>query len=620
MKLKTIKIQNFKSVEEIEFDIKKYGSSYTTMFLGVNESGKSNILEAMSFLDAPEGEFNYEDYHNQKDENQQPVDLWFSLDFDYKSTYLNPTKAKFENGRDLLDFDISDIVKNVYLNPEDTEFEESYSFAVNNLVKGLYIKTNSKSINVNGRVTNVETYSLAKTAIDDEYQVLDEKLFKTLFDQHIKALIKKHEPSVTFWKPSDKYLISTEDLKSFAEAPHAKPALKNIFLLAGYDSKENIVDVVNKISNGQQRSRLQSKIQDSLDSYIKNVWSHNIDVVIDITETGQFTLSIRDSGEKNKHDRLPINGRSEGARHFLSLILSLSIESKHDKLTNQLILIDEPEVHLHPSGIRDLREELLKIGEKNFLFVSTHSPFLVDKTNKERNVIIKKNGNAKTEKKLIDNFSDTLDDEVLYEAFGLDVYKDLLNPHSILVEGTSDKVLILKALSLKSKHSFGITNGHGSNILTLASKLNGTVKSILVVLDDDRDGKAYKSKIIKLSGSYSTENVLTIKDLVDSLVDSLVDESTIEDLLGKNYVQSTFIKLYKSVYTEAECDIELQENQPFVKQLKAYLQQKEKKDSEIFIESLKSELANNFKVSKAKLEESFPLLDELTSKLINKLS
>ena len=51
MLLKNVKIQNYKSIEEIEFPIEKRNDSYTTILLGKNESGKSNILEALSALE-----------------------------------------------------------------------------------------------------------------------------------------------------------------------------------------------------------------------------------------------------------------------------------------------------------------------------------------------------------------------------------------------------------------------------------------------------------------------------------------------------------------------------------------------------------------------------------------
>lgn len=87
MKIKKIIIENFKSIEKIEFTIKKYGDSYTTMFLGINESGKSNILKAMSFFEVPKEEYDYNIIHNQKDEGDNPIDLWFYLNFENKDTY-----------------------------------------------------------------------------------------------------------------------------------------------------------------------------------------------------------------------------------------------------------------------------------------------------------------------------------------------------------------------------------------------------------------------------------------------------------------------------------------------------------------------------------------------------
>jgi predicted ATP-dependent endonuclease of OLD family len=587
------------------------------MFLGLNESGKSNILEAMSFFETPEGEFNYQDYHNQKDEGNNPVAIWFSLDFDTKDACVKEFRTKIEVGGDLLSFEITEIIKNVYLNYDETAFYDNYDFNVNKLTSGLFVKTTAKNVALTAsRTVAIDSFTISKTAGDDGFIALDITVFKKLFSQKIEAVIQKFEPSVTFWKPSKEYLISTENLIEFAADTKTKLALKNIFLLAGYDTEEKITSAVDTIQNGQQRSRLKSKLEESLDNYIKEVWKHNIDVVIDITETGQFTLSIRDSGESNRHDRLPINGRSEGARHFLSLILSLSIESKHNQRKNQLILIDEPETHLHPSGIRDLRDELLKIGKNNYVYVSTHSPFLVDRKNKERNVIIKKNSSALTEKFHIENHTNIIDDEVLQEAFGLEAYKDLLNPHSILVEGASDKVIIQKVLNLKGKQGFGITNGHGSNIDTLAAKLNDTDISPLVVLDDDKDGKTYKTKIIRSGGSYSADNVVTIRDLVGKSVDG----GTIEDFLGKNYVESTFKNVYKSFYNEVDCDVQLIETQPFVRQMKAYVQIKSKTDIENFIELVKNDLAQKLELSKGSFAKNFPLLDTLVDEIIKKLN
>jgi predicted ATP-dependent endonuclease of OLD family len=615
MKLTKIKIENYKSINSLEFDIKKYGTSYTTMLLGVNESGKSNVLDAMSFLKTPEKEGDYYTLHNQKDEDNNPVDLWYYLEFEKNDTYVGDLRSNIEGG-DPLNFELTNIIKNVYLQHEETKFSESYSFEIKKFTTGLFVNKTQKTItNEAGQQVQESAYKISKIKEDDAFEELTVENFKSLFEAEIEAVISRYEPSVSYWKPSPEYLISTEDLNYFAQDINAKPALKNIFLLAGYEKEDAIKSVVATVPNGTQRSKLRCKLEDELNKYIREVWKHDIDIVVDITETGQFTLSIKDAGEENKHDRLTIAGRSEGARHFLSLILSLSIESKHSQRKNQLILIDEPEAHLHPSGIRDLSKELLRIGTNNYLFVSTHSPFLVDKKKKERHIIIKKNSLALTEKIHIEDHVSIIDDEVLREAFGLEVYKDLLNPHSILVEGASDKMLLQKVLALKDVHQFCITNGHGSNVDTLASKLNDVDISILVLLDDDASGKSYKKKIISIGGSYSANNVFTIRDLAGKIV----ADGTIEDTLGKDYVESQFKKLYCTQYKETVCSILLDEAKPFVDQIKAYLHQNQKPEVDKFIEEIKNNLATEFKPSKSSFSTNFPLLELLAGEIIRKL-
>lgn len=94
MKLTKIKLENYKSIKELEFDVRKHGDSHTVMLVGINESGKSNILEAMSYLDTPSGEFDYNVIHNQKDTKNKPVDCWFTLEFDQKQTCATEVKKK----------------------------------------------------------------------------------------------------------------------------------------------------------------------------------------------------------------------------------------------------------------------------------------------------------------------------------------------------------------------------------------------------------------------------------------------------------------------------------------------------------------------------------------------
>ena len=610
MKITKIRIQNYKSIEDIGFNIQKCGSSYAIMLVGINESGKSNILRAISYLDTPdEDDFNYLYEHNQKDKENKLVDLWFHLEFENKDTVLNEISKNIEEGNDLLKFEIVSIVKNVYLEKGETSYNDTYEFQVKGLNEKLFIKKIHKTVtSSSGQSVNTEKYVISKTNDEEEsFQQLTKEVFLDFFEDKIIAIIKKYEPKVTYWSASSEYLIEEDDLNEFAEDINTKKALRNIFLLAGYDTDEKIKDIIQNISDGSQRSRLQDELQDSLNNYIQKVWKHNIDVVINITETGKFTLNIKDKGAKNKYDRLPISGRSEGARHFLSLILSLSIENKKKKRSGQLILIDEPEMHLHPSGIRELSKELLEIGRNNYLFVATHSPFLIDRKRKERNVIIEKDGQAYTIKKEI-SYGNIIDDEVLQRAFGINAYKDLLTPHRILVEGYSDALILKKALE-KLEIDFSVTNGHGSNIVAIASLFNHDGISINIVVDDDKEGYDYKNKIIKIGGVYTENNVHTLRDIYGDIKNS----ATIEDLLDIDFVRNRFITFYKNEFGDDISDeFTLEEEKPFMDQIKAFLQLKNRY-SKITIDKFKINLSESFDPTKSSLKNT------LLSKFVEKL-
>lgn len=598
MKIKKIEIQNFKSIDTMDFELEKIGNSYTSIFVGINESGKSNILKALSYLNKPSGEFNFFNLCNQKNEDAKYVDLYFHMEFEYHSTYRKEINDKIDSEKDI-NFSISEIIKNVSLSSENKEFEESYEYKITLTKQKLFFSTTSDSVKISSQ--NDEANSLSE---------LNDEEFKKLFETKIIELISRYEPKVSFWTPAPEYLLSEVNLLEYKENTFSNKPLRNIFHLAGIDSDEKIKAKIDKIENPQQRSKLISVLEDSINLYIGGKWKHDIDIIIDITETGMFSFSIKDKGVNNKHDRFSITDRSEGAKHFLSLILSLSIEANNNHRRNQLILIDEPEQHLHPSGIRDLSKELLNIGKKNYVFVATHSPFLIDKKHKTRHFIIKKDNKAITQKINILEHQNLIDDEVLREAFGVEVYTDLLNPHSLIVEGASDKVILQKAFNVLNHSNIGITNGHGSNIDKIAAKLNYDNISILVVVDDDGDGKKFKENILRLEGVYNNENVFTLRDIEGAVV----NDGTIEDLLDSDYLLSQFKKTYKEAFDE-ETDFELSAGSPVINQISIYLKKKRKFidwDMDLF----KKNISENFKPNKSSLKAKNPLLNNLVEEII----
>lgn len=609
MKIKKVVIDNFKSIDHIELVFDKVGDSYTKIFVGINESGKSNILEALSYFKAPEEKVSFDNYCNQKFDDRKNCEILYDLELN--NSNLNVSNITDEEGNAFsISFSILNLIKRVYLTKGKDRFEEKYEYKINLNDENLYI---SRKQEYDYLYNTINKRFISKEK-KNGYRLLTQDNFVSFFGDDVVAAIKKNENEVSVWQPSKEYLLTNINLKTFGTNINSNKPLRNIFYLSGYHDQDSIVEAINKINIPKNRSKLTSRLNGAINEYINKVWNNKIKIVIEIAEAGTLTFLIRDQGTENEHDRFEITDRSQGAQQFLSLILSLSLESESHERKNELILIDEPEIHLHPSGIRDLGKELLKVGHENYVFMATHSPFIIDKNHKERHYIVKKNTKAITEIVRIKESDNIIDDEVLNEAFGINVYQDLLNPHSILVEGSSDKVILQKVLVLLGRKDIGITNGHGANIDTLASKMNFDNISVLVIVDDDKDGQKYKEKILKIGGVYNDKNVFTIRDIEGTIV----NEGTIEDTLGKEYVKSQFQAYYKGKYGVEPSDFELDDAQPVLSQIIVFLKKK-KQYTNWDVDAFKKQVSDNFNPSKSSLDKKYKFIKNLAEKIIEKL-
>lgn len=617
MFLKQANIKNFKSIEDISIEFDKVGGSFAKILVGVNESGKSNILEALSFFSVPDKDVSYDTYCNQKRMGTGDIELTFNaeLDDEEKVKLMVDTinGIDVETGFDM-DFSIVNIQKIIKLTKDSTEIEWDYNYDVVLNTKGLYILEDPNESYVDCYSRLGEYYIVNEDDADADYITLTPDLIKERLDDLIFDFLLETEPSVSIWQPTKEYLLSNVNLTEYKKNIYSNRPLYNIFRLSGYHDKKEIVDAIEKIPIARSRSILTSKLNSSINDYVNNIWKdNNIDILIEITETGAFSFLIKDKGIYNEHDRFSITDRSQGAQQILSLIFSLSLETTNKERRNELILIDEPEVHLHPSGVREVSRELMKIGASNYIFIATHSPFMIDKRHRERHYIVKKNASATTEIYRIKDCDNIIDDEVLRDAFGIEVYRDLLNPHSILVEGVSDKLLLRKALSILEKNNVGIANGHGSNIVTLASKMNHDDMSVMVILDDDEEGKRDKERIIKIGGVFSEKNVFTIRDLTGDIVNG----GTIEDTLCQSFVTSTFKAMYEELFEE-EAAITIEQERPILGQIIEYLK-RNRKFNIWDMDSFKKRLSDSFSPTKKSLSKDNPILESLAKNIIERL-
>lgn len=422
MELKSLEISNYRSIKELEIEISEVEESKTFALLGINESGKSSFLQALSLFN---------------DEN-----------INYPLDYFDQNKAiNIEFKYKLTSYEQNSLYKHLI---EDKNFPEELAREI--IIKEVYISVEFDP----DSFTNKTTYQriVFKNEEFDEYILHDDgKIEKTneatkyfnihyYFNNFLSDYFIARSHEVVFWKSSSKYLILDEiSLPNFANNPEeVSIPLLNCFQLAGIES-ENIKQTVNNLTSPVQINNLQEKLSELVTEHINKVWpEHPIKIKFQISNN-EISLLVEDEGVK--YEVKTSGQRSDGFKQFISFLLTLSVKNHNEELKNTILLIDEPEVHLHPPAQINLLKELIEItrnDKNNIVFFATHSNYLIDKNNLERCYQVTKENNHTTRLKRIKKSSSTYA-EVNFEVFNIpttdyhnelygyleDVKKDKLN-------------------------------------------------------------------------------------------------------------------------------------------------------------------------------------------------
>ena len=564
MKLREIKIRGYKSIDKLDFPVRKYGEdnneSYTTILIGKNEAGKSNVLDAIATPGHKETVY----FHKIQNQQQEPdrVSIFFDFSIEDTDDYRSAIKQAITIPDELADeINITKMSKEIYLQSDLDKYAVDYDCEMSKIAVNKY-----SFIETAAEPTALYTIKLNSELTDEEkesYTQLTSEKFKDIIKSALWNFVNTINIPVDHWAYQEKYLIKGKiNLKTFADNPDINVPLKNMFYLAGCKDQSEIKSKINDIDNSdKKRKKLVKKISSETTKYLNDKWKeHEIEIDVEIeSSTLELSVAVKDKCDTDNY--YDMADRSQGFKQFVSLLLSLSISSASGDIEDHLILIDEPEIHLHPSGVRWMLKELIEIGKHNYLFISTHSNFMLDKNTQERHYLLTKNKAGLTEAHHITSYEDINDDEILQSAFGINVITDFLAPHKLLVEGATDRKLLQKALKqVKSDNDILITNGNGSNIEALSSILLLNNVTPMVIVDDDKDGKEYKKKIVEIGDDFKSKT-FTIRDLNGNITAN----GTIEDTLPREFVESKTKEVLNSHNLDSA--ITLNDTEPFCDQI-----------------------------------------------------
>jgi hypothetical protein len=403
--------------------------------------------------------------------------------------------------------------------------------------------------------TQQSNYLLAHEDTADnfsKFQIVDLNYFQgKLLIPAISKVAEKSVPDCIYWKYDEANLLPAKiHLSTFTEKPDTCLPLKHMFQLSGIEDVSSAINKARANSKHGFRNLLQ-KISRKSTKHLKNVWKEYKKIEIRLLPNGDTHIDAGVSDDPNSNV-YEMQKRSDGFKRFISFLLMISARVETNELENTILLIDEPEIGLHPSGARYLRDELLTISKNNYVIYSTHSTNMIDRSLVKRHYIVNKDKEI-TRIQEADE-SNLIDEEVLYNALGTSTF-EVLKEDNIIFEGWRDQHLFdVAMLKLPPSHeelkerfkNVGRCFGQGvKDLKSVTMLIQLANRNCVIVSDSDDVAKQMRREFIE-SKSYGEWFCYT--DLLDGSV-----VTTEEDFILPEIIASAFNKIRTTYPIVPEC-------------------------------------------------------------------
>jgi len=282
--------------------------------------------------------------------------------------------------------------------------------------------------------------------------------------RHLRALVQTalepHLPNVILWKHSKAYILQgktefNEMLEAEGLNKISRP-LVNLFRIGlKIETIEALKTAITEIRDDRsERRRYEDKLDKRINKYIQSVWE-DYDQRIKISLEQERILVQFYDPKCDSASYYEMQERSQGCQTFISFLLTVGAEAKHGVIRDTVLLLDEPETHLHPSGVRFMLQELIKAANNgNKVVFATHSIFMIDRDCYNRHVIVtKKKERTIVRPSLRDRIGLFMQEEVLYTTLDIDLNKDFdsTNLYNFVFEGDGDARLFRQFYDLLEK-------------------------------------------------------------------------------------------------------------------------------------------------------------------------
>lgn len=534
MRYTTFHIQNYKGIKDLSLDLERSPDFKIYSLVGLNESGKTTILEAINNISNPTPlESQYELIPKNEAggfNGSVKISATISIDESDKSKiseYINEELGRMHEIaiEDSLTYSCEYKFRNSEAQSEAYRFYSSF-------VK--YKRTKSAK----------QYKKLDDSESDDVWRYVKKNLFpEIIFYRDFLAKFPERiaiDDSVID-ESNDEYKNIVEDILKSINSSYN---IENSLLKRLKNPTDSNLQSLEAVTN--QLEMKMSNVIFTAWSKIQNVSKKDINIKTEKGTDERYYLRIR---IKDGQDSYSVAERSLGFRWFFTFLLFTEFRKERVKTSGEILfLLDEPASNLHQSAQMSLLNTFESIVTKSRLLYTTHSHHLINPTWLNNTYIVRNRGvkylesedydiiDAEIEAKPYRQFASEQPDQTSYFQpilDSLDYRPGLLEniPNIVVTEGKFDS-LTLKyfkdvVLLYEPKNSFGLFPGQSASKLdTIISLYESWGRDFIVILDSDKMGKAQKRRYIK---NYSSEK--RIFDLQD--ISSTWNNLEMEDIFNE---------------------------------------------------------------------------------------
>jgi predicted ATP-dependent endonuclease of OLD family len=529
MRLEKIEAKNFKGIENMVLSLNNSPHNNVFTLVGINESGKTTVLEAMNSFEYNEERKLSTISNAILPTKEDIVPIKYRTNFNDSIKIITTISMDSDDEEDLEKF-LLDSFNFILKEPvKEIIIEQSYNYK-----NSIYQDSNQKwTLTLMGILKGSKSKKMAKIE-DDEWQ-------KTV--DHLKKRMPKilYFPTALFDLPDKIYLNPSDDgdYKNQFYNLVVQDVLDS--LNEGLNIKEHLIDRTNSTNQSDKNNVRQTCLQmgRKLSEVILNEWSmvlmnkaKGIEVIVDKDEQGVY-IQFMIVGEDGY---FRLSERSLGFRWFFVFLLLTQFRGyRKNENKHVIFLFDEPAANLSRKAQKQLIKSLEKISDKCTIIYTTHSQHLINPNWLEGAYIVTNDAyvddsnsgyedfNANNTNIKITRYREFVDkhpQQVSYFQPILDILEyvpnelDMCN-NAIIVEGKNDYYVLNYFFKvILKKHDLYIIPGMCcTNADTLISLYSGWGRKFLVLLDSDEAGQKGKQRYSNIFGTIVKNKIITFKDI-----------------------------------------------------------------------------------------------------------